>query len=300
MSEPERTSPPDLLVEQLALGELDDARATALRAELERETAGEAGRDRLAEIQASNREILADYPPERVAAEIRRRIERGSKRASPSGRSRWIAWVLAPVLVAAAVLVGVVIDQSDDPVVATFDPKPTGEGEGDEIRIKGGVEPHLVIDRRTQTGHERLGAGEGVRAGDLLQVSYVPAGRREGVIVSIDGAGVVTLHHPSAADDDPRLLDGNEVPLANSYELDDAPGFERFLFVTRDAGPTISVAEVMAAAEQLASNPAQARIAPLGLAGEGWSQHSILLHKISSGAEADALEPISAATEGGS
>ncbi|HLT39755.1 MAG TPA: hypothetical protein VK034_25910, partial [Enhygromyxa sp.] len=110
------------------------------------------------------------------------------------------------------------------------------------------------------------------------QVSYVPAGRREGVIVSIDGAQAVTLHHPSDAAAEPSLIDGQEIPLAHAYELDDAPGFERFVLVTRDGGP-IAVAEVIAAAEQLAADPEQARTAPLSLTGEGWMQHSILLPK---------------------
>lgn len=272
--------PPNLLVEQLALGELDEARAAPLRAELEREVA-DGGRDRLAEIAASNAEILADYPPERVAADIRRRLDRAE--ASGRRRGRSVAWMLAPALAAAAVLIWVVTRDDDAATVARVDETTTSatlvdDGDPEQTRIKGGVEPHLVIDRRTDSGHERLAAGEGVREGDLLQVSYVPAGRREGVIVSIDGAGAVTLHHPSDAADRPSLIDGPEVPLAHAYELDDAPGFERFVLVTRDGGP-ITVAEVIAAAEQLAATPAQAKTAPLVLSGEGWMQHSILLSK---------------------
>jgi hypothetical protein len=271
----ESKKPPDLLVEQLALGELDEARAAPLRAQLEREVA-EGGPDRLAEIATSNAEILADYPPERVAEDIRRRINR----AEAAGRSRSSLWLLAPTLAAAAVLIWVVTRDDEPTTVAHHDTSATlvDDGEPEPTRIKGGVEPHLVIDRQTASGHERLAAGELIAGGDLLQVSYVPAGRREGVIVSIDGAGVVTLHHPSDAAAEPSLSEGNEVPLAHAYELDEAPDFERFVFVTRDGGPA-SVAEVMAAAEQLASNLTQAESAPLSLPGEGWMQHSILLRK---------------------
>ncbi len=282
---------PELLVEQLALGELDEAQAAPLRAELAREAA-EGGRDRLAKIAASNQEILADYPPERIAAEIRRRADRAE--AAPR-RGRSAVWVLAPALAAAAVLVWVVTRDDGATEIAVVDKNSTGatlidDGKDEPTRIKGGVEPHLVIDRQTEGGHERLGANEGVRAGDVLQVSYIPAGRGEGVIVSIDGAGVVTLHHPNEPDAEPQLDEGKEVPLAHAYELDDAPGFERFVFVTRDDGP-ISVAEVMAAAEQLAGDPDKARTEALALAGEGWMQHSLLLRKTTAGAGTDTGGP---------
>lgn len=272
---PSTGEPPSLLIEQLALGELDEAKAASLRARLEREQA-ESGRDRLAEIAASNAEILADYPPERVAADIRRRAARESPR-----KPRSSAWMLAPALATAVVLIWLVTRDHEQPTtIAQHDESATlvDDGEPEPTRIKGGVEPHLVIDRQTQTGHERLSAGESIAAGDVLQVSYVAAGRSEGVIVSIDGAGVVTLHHPNDASGEPNLAEGNEVPLDHAYELDDAPGFERFMLVTRDNGPIV-VAEIMSAAEQLASNPSQAESAPLELRGEGWMQHSILLHK---------------------
>jgi hypothetical protein len=275
-----KREPPKLLVEQLALGELDEAHAAPLRAQLAREAA-EGGRDRLGEIAASNAEILADYPPERVAADVRRRLDRAQSAGRRGGRAG--LWVLAPALAAAAVLIWVVTrddDDHEDHTIANLDSNATlvDDGQPEPTRIKGGVEPHLVIDRKTQAGQERLAADELVAPGDLLQVSYVPAGRTQGVIVSIDGAGAVTLHHPSDAAAEPLLSEGKEVPLAHAYELDEAPDFERFVLVTREGGPT-SVAEVMTAAEQLATDLEQARTAPLSLQGEGWMQHSILLHK---------------------
>ncbi len=269
---------PDLLVEQLALGEIDEPRATQIRRALEREAA-DGGRDRLAELEASNREILADYPPERLAAEIRRRAD-----AAQPGRRRATIWVLAPALAAAGLIVWVVTRDEDPTNLARVETTTTGgaalvdDGEPETTRIKGGVEPYIVIDRKTAAGHERLAADDRVAAGDVLQLSYVGVGRRVGVIVSIDGAGVVTLHHPRDADGDPALGEGKEVPLPEAYELDAAPAFERFVFVTRDDGP-VSVAEVLAAAERLAAEPDGARTQPLALPGEGWSQHSLVLRK---------------------
>ncbi|MFO7561828.1 MAG: hypothetical protein R6X02_04240 [Enhygromyxa sp.] len=277
--------PPELLVEQLALGELlDQTRAAALRAELEREAAA-SGRDRLAELRVSDAEILTDYPPEQVAAEIRRRIDRAE--ADEPRRARAGLWLLAPALAATAVLIWVVTRDHDATTIAhtiarveegTSGATPVEEGKREPTRIKGGVEPHLVVDRKLDAGHERLASGDQARPGDLLQVSYVPAGRDAGVILSIDGAGVVTLHHPSEPTAAPALVEGLEIPLAHAYELDEAPGFERFVFVTRDEG-AVAVAQVLAAAEQLAANPDSARSVPLALEGEGWMQHSIVLDK---------------------
>ena len=281
-----RAAVPQLLVEQLALGELDGASAERVRSEL-----GDGAGETLERIAADNAEILSDYPPERVAADIRRRLEALDE---PTRARPW-AWVLAPTLVAAVALVWVIVDRPEDQTIAEVGPEArlVDDGAPEPTRIKGAVDPHLVIDRRTVEGHERLSEGEVVSEGDVLQVSYVPAGYELGVIVSIDGAGVVTLHHPSAPEDAPMLDEGKEIPLRHAYELDDAPSFERFWFVTRD-GQAPSVEAVVRAAEALAANPAKARSQELELDGGGWRQHEILLRKAATGAEADTATPVPA------
>jgi hypothetical protein len=293
--------PPALLVEQLALGELDADTAARVRDELDR--AGGAD-EALARIDASNREILADYPPARLAADIRRRAElevgrevgREAERAPRRSLVPRTAWILAPTLAAAALVAWIIVRDDGQTRVAER-AEIVDDGDPERTRIKGAVDPHIVIDRQTSGGHERLGPGDFVGEGDLLQLSYVAAGHRHGVIVSIDGAGVVTLHHPGTAEAPALLEDGAEVPLSHSYELDDAPGFERFVFVTRDGQPP-AVAEVMGAAEQLAEDPARARAEPLELPGAGWSQHSLLLRKRPASAEGEPVAPTPAG-EGG-
>jgi hypothetical protein len=102
-----------------------------------------------------------------------------------------------------------------------------------ETELNKGAEPYLVIHRRAGDRAERLEPGAEVRAGDVLQVSYVSLGRPYGVIFSIDGRGAVTLHHPASSEAEASLIDlDRAVPLANAYELDDAPEFERFYLVT--------------------------------------------------------------------
>jgi hypothetical protein len=97
-----------------------------------------------------------------------------------------------------------------------------------------GLRPQLVVYRKHGGDAERLGAGAGVKAGDLLQLAYVSAGRRFGVIASVDARGTVTPHLPALPGAATALAAHGETRLAHSYELDASPGFERFVFVTAD------------------------------------------------------------------
>jgi hypothetical protein len=167
----------------------------------------ESEKQRLAELSRSNEEILGAHPPQQVVAEIQRRARR-IDRPRPALR------IAAPVLAAALGL-----------IVFVSLPEPTE-------RSKGAV-PYLVIHQHAGDHAEKLAPGAVVRARDVLQVSYVSLGRPYGVICSLDGRGIVTLHHPIGLDGDQKLIDlAGAVPLANAYELDDAPDFEKFFFVT--------------------------------------------------------------------
>lgn len=138
-----------------------------------------------------------------------------------------------------------------------------------------GLSPHLSVDRKDEG---RLRPGALVEPGDVVQVSYVAAGHDYGVVVSIDGRGEVTLHHPARPRDVPRVKARGEVPLDHAFEFDDAPGFERFFFVTASGHP-LEPEAVMAAARRLATAGfVAARVDPLPLP-EDLSQTSFLLRK---------------------
>lgn len=149
--------------------------------------------------------------------------------------------------------------------------------ESEESPVAGsrGLRPHLAV-HLADVG--RLESGAAVAAGDVVQVSYVAAGNRYGVVVSIDGRGVVTLHHPPRVADVPRLRARGEVPLPYAFELDDAPAFERFFFVTAAADPP-ETRVILEAARKLASaGLVAARTLPLPLP-EELDQSSFLLRK---------------------
>lgn len=249
---------PDWKLERILLGEESD------------EGLGPDDRARLETLRASNDDVLGRYPPRLIAERIERELRKDAAPARKPVRTPW----LRPVLVAAPALAGL--------AAVLVLARPGGDalrpiGEGPEVtREKGDIAPALVVHRRSAGKPERLGSGSRVRAGDVLQLSYARAGASHGVIVSVDGGGAVTLHHPEREGLSTALAEGDETPLAEAYELDAAPGFERFFLVT--ARTPIDVPTVLAAARALAADPAAARSGTLALP-PGLTQTSVLLVK---------------------
>jgi hypothetical protein len=260
-----------LLLERYALDELPKS----ARADVERRLAADPeAQKRLEEIRRSSTEILTAYPPETMVPSIERRARRdAAERQAAPRRSYSLLWPLTSALAVAALLVVILRPPT---------PPPDGGTPGglEPTRLKG-QKPVLLIFAKPRPGEspQPLQSGATVRARTLLQMAYVGAGRPHGVVLSIDGRGAVTLHHPSDASRGAQLEPG-QVSLPNAYELDDAPLFERFFFVT---GKTpIDVAAVMAAAKKLAADQALSRTAPLELPA-GLEQISTLLVKTGAG-----------------
>lgn len=248
---------PDWKLERILLGEESE------------EGLGAKDRVRLERIRASNEEILARYPPQLVAERIERELRGSGATAPTTATKRWRrpTFMAVPAL---AGLAGLLMWISPGGNVAL-------PGDGPEVtREKGDVLASLVVHRRSPAGPERLASGRTVRPGDVLQLSYAAAGATHGVIVSVDGAGAVTLHHPAREGLSTALGGEGETPLPEAYELDAAPGFERFFLVTAQA--PIDVGAVLAAAGLLARDPMVARDAALTLP-RGLSQSSVLLVK---------------------
>jgi hypothetical protein len=92
----------------------------------------------------------------------------------------------------------------------------------------------LLVYRKSRTRIEKLEAGAEVEPGDLIQLAYRADGAAYGVILSIDGWGTVNLHFPQnkyhPTDLEPRGIQ----LLPYSFELDRAPHYERFFFITSD------------------------------------------------------------------
>jgi len=273
--DPERV--PDLLLEKLALGELEGDVARAVEARLAAEPGG---RERLVALRADDAAILAAYPADRLATAIEGRARiAAAARASAPRRRPWL-WPALSVAVATA-LVLLVLRPGGGPDSSTGSLFPLdGPDAPDAIgttRAKGPTGARLAVFLRRDDQAERLPPGSAVAPHDRLQLGYVAADAAFGVLVSIDGRGQVTLHFPESAGADTALSHDGEVVLPYAYELDDAPGFERFLLVT--ANHPLAPTAVAGAARRLASAPDGGRSGDLALPDTA-HQTSIILNKV--------------------
>ena len=180
-----------------------------------------------------------------MAASIRARIPAGQK--SEGDRRAGHRPVLA--LAAAAVALA---------AVAVVAPRGTPPPEVPDItRAKGGA-VGLQVYRSSAAGVERLQPGGVARHHDVLQLAYQVPVRRHGAIVSVDATGVVTRHLPATGQWSVLLEPGASVPLPDAYELDAAPGYERFVLVTADRPFAVEV--VVAAVRNAIAGGTESRL----------------------------------------
>ena len=217
---------PDWLLERLAAGELPNARAAEVRERLK----AQGQEQRLTELADSSARVLASLPPEKIVPEIERRAARIAH-PKPAARRLRPVWALSAVAACTAGLAFVLVvrNHGDGRQPASDESQP------EIITVKGELKPALRIYRKTSSGPEILRAQASVHRGDTLQIRYVAAGKRFGIIASVDARGQVTFHLPESPGTAAALERDGERALPHAYELDDSPGFERFVFVTSDA-----------------------------------------------------------------
>ncbi len=234
----------DIVLEQYVLGELNSATRKTIDDLLQ--TSPEL-RKRVDDIESSNREILSLYPADRTVGQI---ISKAAERnrsiltdifngkvaaGSGDGRHSALAVLVKGKGLAASIALSLVI------LFTVFGTGLVGESGADKstginnfteesIRLKG--DSAIVVHRLENSTPVRLSNGITARQGDLLQISYRAASADYGVIVSVDGRGSVTLHYPERPGLSTKLDKKSLVTLSRSYQLDDAPRFERFFFVT--------------------------------------------------------------------
>lgn len=235
-------------------------------------------REVLMRLKRSNEEILKQLSPEEMIPKILHRYDLGQKHGEGSQIKRPdFQKRLILVSSAAAVLacLFVIINYKD-----IFHSKKSG-GFLDTTRIKGiedtdMSQTHLTIYRKMKDSFELLQDGAKVTEGDIIQIAYVAAGELNGIILSLDGNGVVTLHYPHNMSGPTLLVQEKKILLQNAYVLDDAPQFERFFFIS--SKEKINVAEILTEAEIFAKDSIRAQTKDIKLKYK-LSQHSILLVK---------------------
>ncbi|MCZ6634399.1 MAG: hypothetical protein O7G87_13420 [bacterium] len=229
---------PKGVLERYLLGELPEGELAQIRDVL---AADGALRERLAALEQSNQEILVAYPADQMGRAISERLADEEAKVTqvyfPTG------WAFAA---AAVILLAAVLAWRPEPVrdmiaylKTPSEQTPTRDAwdlDGLEVvRIKGAT--RLVLYRKTETGNELLHNGAVARQGDLIQILYHAAGQKYGAILSTDGRGSVTTHLPAVGTQAALLEDvkNEAVSLEFAYELDDAPHWERFYFITADS-----------------------------------------------------------------
>lgn len=262
-------------LERYVLGELPDEDIEEIRqsaaTDLELQTV-------LKEIESSNRDILSLYPSSTVKASLQERMNETQNtlvdgellvKSFPLRRILYIS----SAFVTAVVIIFLVFPRSKEetgiiPGITTED-----------FALVKGIQnidlskTQLLVFRKNYDQVEILESGELASKGDLLQLAYIAAKEPYGVIFSIDGRGSITLHFPAEKNASTSLDQNKKSLLPHAMELDDAPDFERFFFITSES--PIAVEDILRKAEKLAKDPARFDFdLP-----EGLKQYTILILK---------------------
>ena len=266
------TSVPEWILERYLLDELPRKQRRQMEKELENDPSLRAA---LEKLRQDDRRVLGAYPPDQVIPQILKRAALARPEAKAARQWR-LTWVAGPALALALFLLVILPPILQRRLVAPGDPA-TGEYTG----VKGGQHPALatttlLLYRRVAGSDQPLRDGATARPGDLLQLAYAAGGQTHGVILSIDGSGSISLHFPQRPDGDTALRGRGRVFLADAFELDAAPRFERFFFIT--AGEPLSAAAILEKARELAASGDRAMTGKLDLPA-GHEQHSLLLRK---------------------
>jgi hypothetical protein len=255
---------PDWLLERYVLRELPSDEYENIRSLLEEDNELA---ERYEALILSNKEILATYPPEEMTTKITLKQKAEKAQQKKKRKTRFVRTFSFAIAVFTIVVVSIIVLPGKDDMNTMLQ---NDEG----IRAKGASS--MSIYRKTEVGHERVKDRYNVREGDRFQIKYSAGNQIYGTIFSIDGNGDITLHFPATKDQSPLLDREREIALADAFELDTAPGFERFFFIT--AEKKFNVEKILTSAYTIAHNPEAARNKDLDLPVR-FRQQSILLIK---------------------
>ena len=232
-------------------------------------------REEIEKVKKSDRDFKNKFPADLIIPKIIDRYhEQTNGGESKILRSRKVSrkWFFAAPALAVVLLLAIIMRPPKEPVQSSVIQE--------DIILKGQQnidfsKPQLIIHRKKNSDVEVLQNGARGRAGDLLQLAYVAAKQSYGVILSIDGNGKVTLHYPLEKNN-PTSLTEEKYYLPEAIELDNAPQFERFFFITSNSN--LNVETIMQVARKLADDPIKAKKEKLDLP-EGFKQVSINIIK---------------------
>lgn len=185
----------------------------------------------LEEIRRSNEAILLRYPSAKMKVACEKKLNLQNKNSKshaikalhfPSIKTIGLlaAACLTLVIGLALLKTGSLTNTVGEKGIVTSTERAKGSG------------AQLFIYKKENKGASVLRSFSKVQSGDIIQLSYLASGQTYGAIISIDGNGIITRHFPDDGHMANSLTAGGEVPLPFSYQLDNAPTFERFILIT--------------------------------------------------------------------
>jgi len=261
----------DYYLERYVLRELPEEETEHIR---QRASTDPGLRKALDDIESSNRDILALYTPSMVKASLLTQANETMRKSSlfPLKQILTVSSALAAIIVFFILILPLLKNETEIKHIDT----------GEDFALVKGIEAidlsktQLLIFRKIDEKVEMLKDGTQAKEGDLLQLGYVAVAEPYGMILSIDGRGNITLHYPSKQEGSTSLVLRKKSFLSNAIELDDAPAFERFFFITSES--EIDVGKILQKAISLAQDLDRVQQDELDL-GENLKQYSILIRK---------------------
>jgi len=253
------SSIPDWKCERYLLGELSPSEMQAMQRALRSDPGLRA---RLEALEQSNAETLRQYPTGWMAQQIRTRLvsEMPVNEARPASK-RLGSWLRLPRM---ARIPGGLLALLLVVVLVLPETIPDGEAPTTATTRAKGISQQLRLYRKTATGSELLKNGDRATEHDLIRLQYETNAAGFGVILSLDGRGEITRQLPLEGGDAVALETPGAQFLDYAYELDDAPLWEIFLFVTSSAPFAVSTVEqALRELLPLASNHPEMRTPPL-------------------------------------
>ena len=219
---------PDWKLERYLTGDLPESDMREIR---EMEAADEIFANRVKMLREDNAAILKKLPFEKLSEKIAMMPGRSNAGAGNTVR---VNFKLVKLAAAAALVLAVM-------TVAVFSQRSISEqntqlmevamvDQNDDVRIKG-LSARMEVWKKTGDSAVQMENLGEAREGDEIQLRYAVTEKCYGLLFSMDGNGVITMHmgHGNRA---VELEPGKMTTLPFAYKLDNAPKFEKFFFLT--------------------------------------------------------------------
>lgn len=249
---------PDIILEQYFLGELPSEKMIEIRSLLDSD---DSLRKRIKLIEKSNNEFLKTYPFSKTF--IQGSLSDKGRKSKNSRFRKIFIFPSAALALAACTLLFFKISPLFDPI-------------DNSVIIKGNAE-NLFLYRKNGNQADVLKNGDSAKKNDILQIAYQIPKDRYCIIFSIDGNSSVTLHYSSSDKSAPEDSAPGKIFVPESYQLDDAPFFERFFMITSDK--KIHGDDILSRAEKFALDRDKV-VSESFPVGNSFSQQSVLIVKV--------------------